>query len=345
MAESAAPAAASPDDDTSREAETRPPGDDPVAGRDDPPGLSQSTKLPGLPGDNPLGFLAALGAQAALSVNGAGHRLSWTNEPIPRAVITPAVTYEAIADAAKAVADDWLAGSALDREIDPKLKLKPPEIREYLEQGRMAGTIGVLASCLLAEDSLDDNRNAKPTDFYFTAGNQEFVTIARTILGETRIDHIIDDLSGPWQYALHEQPLRSKTLMWDSTDDRQHAYSAADPTNSTANPKLTNPGAEALAVIGLSCYPCFAADRTLTQGCSGTWKSGSFTWPLWTVAATKRTVRSLLAQVTEPSGDDARRGDWYRAWGIGSVLQAQVHRSSQGGYGTFGPARVIWQRE
>jgi len=301
---------------------------------------ADTTKLAGLPGDNPLGFFAALGVQASLSAEGHDCKLAWTDEPIPRASITPTVSFEAIADAALAVAESWLAGPALDQEIDPKLKLRPPEIRDYLDRSRREGTRAVLSSCLLAEDSLDNSGNAKPSDLYFTAGQQRFVTIARTLLDEVAAKEVIADLEASWTYEC-----KRESLMWDSTDDRQHAYSAADPTDYTANPKLTNPGAEALAVIGLSRYPCFSADRTLTQGCSGSWKNGSFTWPLWTVPATRRAVRSLLAQVAEPSGDQARRGEWYRAWGVSAVLEAQIRRSSQGGYGTFGPARVVWQRE
>lgn len=315
----------------------------PPASSDDGASGDASTALRGLPGDNPLGLLAALGAQAALSTDG-DYKLSWTEEPIPRALLMPSVSLEAIGDAALRVAAKWLNSRALARELDSTLKLRPPDIREYLNQSRLEGVFSVLASCLLAEDSLDGKGSAKPTDLYFTAGKQEFVNITRTILGNVTADHITDDLGAPWKYGLHEPPLKSKTLMWDATDDRQHAHSAADPTDNTANPKLTNPGAEALAVIGLSRYPCFAADQTLTQGCSGSWKRGSFTWPLWKVPATKRAVRSLLAQVAEPV-DDQRRGQWYRSWGVSRVMKSQIRRSDQGGYGTFGPARVVWQRE
>ena len=168
--------------------------------------------------------------------------------------------------------------------------------------------------------------------------------MARTILAEVTEGELVEDIGSAWRYRS-----RRDSLMWDSTDDRLHAHSAADPTSSQ-NPKLTNPGAEALAVLGLSRYPCFASPRgTLTQGCSGGWKRGEFAWPLWTVPATARSVASLLAHVTAPDagglGDSARRAGWYRAWGLSLVMQSQIRRSSQGGYGTFGPPRVVWQRE
>ncbi len=303
---------------------------------------SDVTLLRGLPGDNPLGFLAAVGTQVALAEQDVGHRLHWTDGPIPHPVISPARNLDEIAHAVCVVAAAWLDGPALDKSIDPGLKLQPAEIREYLRRGRDAGASGSLSTCLLAENSLDNNRRAKPSDLYFTAGQQRFVSMARTILSEVTEEEIVDDMTRPWSY--HS---KRESLMWDSVDDRLHALSAADPTKSQ-NPKLTNPGAEALAVLGLSRYPCFASPQgTLTQGCSGTWKQGLFVWPLWTAPATGRAVRSLLAQVgvhTE-TNSARRRVGWYRSWGLSRVMQSQIRRSDQGGYGTFGPPRVVWQRD
>ena len=301
---------------------------------------SDVTLLPGLPGDNPLGFLAALGVQVALADQSADHRLHWTDDPIPHPVLSPARGLDEIAQAAGAVATAWLDGPVLDKSIDPGLKLQAGDIRKYLRRGRAARSPGSLSACLLAENSLDNNRKAKPSDLYFTAGQQKFVSMARTILGEVTEEEIVDDMAKPWSYRSPRE-----SLMWDCVDDRDHALSAADPTNKSRNPKLTNPGAEALAVIGLSRYPCFASSQgTLTQGCSGSWKRGLFVWPLWTAPATARSVRALLSQVAAPEGNERRAG-WYRAWGISRVMQSQIRRSSQGGYGTFGPPRVVWQRD
>ena len=299
------------------------------------------TVLRGLPGDNPLGFLAALGTQVALADQCYDGKLHWTDEPIPHPVLSSAPSVEEVARAVLAVAAPWLDGPALDESIDSKLKLKPPdEIREYLRRGRDARASGVLSSCLLAEDTVDNGGNAKPSDLYFTAGQQKFVPMARAILAEVTADEIVDDMTTPWRYRS-----KRESLMWDSVDDRLHAYSEADPTTSQ-NPKRTNPGAEALAIIGVSRYPCFASpQRTLTQGCSGSWKRGTFVWPLWTIPASVRSVQSLLAHVAAPEGSNSRRAGWYRAWGLSRVLQSQIRRSSQGGYGTFGPPRVVWQRE
>ena len=347
---------------------------------------SSDVVLRGLPGDNPLGFLAALGVQTALEAQGYLNKLHWTDEPIPHPVLSgshsvlnesptvlsgpPTVVSEShsfkeIADAVLMLVEKWLAGPVLDVEgnildepLDCKLKLKPPKIRQYLSKARDYGDHGVLAACLLAEDSLDNNGNAKPSDFYFTAGQQKFVDIVCELLCVSH-DEIIDDMTHQWSYKS-----KKDSLMWDTVDDRLHGYSALDPKTVK---KLTNPGVEALAVIGLSRYPCFASPSqgTLTQGCSGAWKNGRFVWPLWVHPASVRSVSSLVAQVAAPptadnsssaqsssisrpdsaaARDAASRQRWYRAWGVSRLMQSQIRRSDSGGYGTFGPPRTVWQR-
>ena len=299
---------------------------------------TDGTKLPGLPGNNPLGFLASLGLQTALAEQGDESTLHWTNDPIPYPIVCPALDLREAANAVRVVSLSWLDGPALDETIDPKLKLKPPGIREYLSRSRAVGRQGALASCLLAEGSLDKSGKAKPTDLYFTAGQQKFASMARSILEDATEQELIADMQAPWRYQS-----RRDTLMWDSADDRLHAHSASDPSKSK---KLTNPGAEALAIIGLSRYPCFASiDRTLTQGCSGRWKSGEFVWPLWAVPATVRSVQSILAHADSPETHGSKRSDYYRSWGLIRVMQSQIRRSGQGGYGTFGPPRIVWQHD
>lgn len=302
-------------------------------------------QLPGLAGNNPLGFLAALGAQAAAEHAGESTSLHWTDDAVPHAVLGVDGDAEAIAATALASAERWLEGPALAATVDEKLKLDPAAITQYLRNARSSPAVGVLAMCLVAENSLDNSGKAKPSDFYFTAGQMKFVSMAREILGDVTSEELVADMTLPWSYA-STRP----SLMWDVVDDRVYALSSANPSS---DKKLTNPGAEALALLGLSRYPCFRSARgTATQGCSGSWKRGSFTWPLWGRPATIGAARSLLAHASAPepsNGESARqfrhRADQYQGWGITRVMQSQIRRSDQGGYGTFGPPRVIWQRD
>ncbi|MCY3805489.1 MAG: hypothetical protein OXG55_13150 [bacterium] len=309
--------------------------------------MMDGTHLTGLEGANPLGFLAALGVQVLFLDEPEQPRLWWTDDVMPRAVVDIEFTEDRIVEQALRTFPKWANSPALSPGFGDKAagdaKFKPEDIRRYLDYSLSGGPGCSLPAALVAEGSLDSSKGAvaKPSDLYFTAGQQRFLSIARDILEGVARDDVVNGLVGPWQYSS-----QLSSLMWDVADDRTYALTAADPTNNTLNPKLTNPGAEALAILGLSRYPVFAGrDRTLTRGCAGEWRrGGSFTWPLWSRPAGCGATDSLLAHATADAG--TRRFEtqrkWYGSWGITQIMTATIRRSDQGGYGTFGPPRIIW---
>ena len=292
------------------------------------------THLTGLEGTNPLGFFAALGVQVAFDGEESMPRLWWTDDVVSHAVVDESLTIEDIANKAMSVFPAWLESPAITTGLDPvgDVKFRPEDIKYYLDCCRRVGRVANLAACLVAEGSLDNNGVAKPTDLHFTAGQMKFLKIVKEVLEGVTIEDLKNGLTGPWVY---ESKLGS--LMWDVVDDRNYALLSSDPSKSK---KLTNPGPEALAILGLSRYPVFGSiGRTLTQGACGTWKSGLFTWPIWTIPGSFKAVDSLLAHIA--SG----QVDLFHAWGIERVMQSVIRRSSQGGNGTIGPPEVIWSRE
>ena len=304
--------------------------------------MMDGTHLPALEGTNPLGFFAALGAQTAFSGEDEQPCLLWSEDVTPHAVIDHGFSVERIAEQTLAVAARWKDSPALnpvrpDGARVPKgdeLKLSPDDITGYLSLRGPIEAGGDLAAALLAEDSLDNQGVSKPSDLYFTAGQMKFLGMARKILNEVRYEEVVEALVGPWRYAS-----LLPSLGWDVVDDRVYALRANNPA---PDKKLTNPGAETLAILGLSRHPVFAGrERTLTQGCYGTWKSGHYSWPLWRKAATPNAVKSLLAHAYDGTAEG--RQAWYRSWGVFSILRSPIRRSSQGGYGTFGPPEVTWQ--
>lgn len=307
--------------------------------------LPQGIHLTGLDGTNPLGYFAALGVQVAFGDSSIQPRLWWSNDVTPHAIVDTGFDAERIADRALRVFEAWRTSKALNPERDdgtevPKadsLKLSRTDVREYLCQHRLREAEDALPSALVAEGSVDNNEAAKPSDLYFAAGKVIFLREARRILEHVARDDIITGLVGPWRYRS-----RLPTMGWDIVDDRVYALRADDPADSK-NKKMTNPGPEALAVLGISLYPVFAGDRTLTQGCSGTWKRGSFSWPLWARPLSLNSVRSLLAQ-TGPLPDPLPpvRADALASCSVRQVLTSTIRRSSQGGYGSFAPPRVTW---
>ena len=301
------------------------------------------THLIGLEGTNPLGFLAALGVQVAFASELQQPRLWWSDDVTPHAVVDGDFTIDRIADQALDAFAKWSDSFAVnprrpDGSAIPKgdeLKLSPADMRTFLSQVHQCDSGGTLITALVAEGSLDKQGVAKPSDFYFTAGNMKFLDITRKVLSGVSREDMVAGLKGPWSY---ESKLSS--LMWDVSDDRVYALRANDPQNEK---KLTNPGPESLAILGLSLHPVFGSrDRTLTQGCSGSWKTGCYSWPLWCKPASPHAIKSLLAHAYHhPTVTDRER--WFRAWGVSKILRSPIRRSGQGGYGTFGPPEVVWR--
>ena len=307
----------------------------------------EGTHLTGLEGTNPLGFVAALGVQVLFVEEDQQPRLWWTDDVVPHAVVDDNFTVDRIITQALRVFPEWRCSPALSPGFGGKVaddvKFEPADIRRYLKCALSGEPGSSLPPALVAEGSLDSSKGevAKPSDLYFTAGQQRFLKIAREILDGVTREDLIEGLTGPWKYSS-----KLKSLMWDVTDDRNYALSAADPTDATLNPKCTNPGPEALAVLGLSRLPVFAGrDGTLTSGCAGPWRrGGTYTWPLWSQPALRGSADCLLAHATV-GHDDPRfdyRRKWYWSWSVSRIMTATIRRSDQGGYGTFGPPTIIW---
>ena len=107
-----------------------------------------------------------------------------------------------------------------------ELKLTPQDLRAYPSRARDDGGAGAqLSAALVAEGSLDKQGVAKPTDLYFTAGQQKFLQMTRHVLGNVSRTDLIAGLQGPWSYASN-----LPSLMWDVSDDRVYALIAEDPS-------------------------------------------------------------------------------------------------------------------
>lgn len=301
-------------------------------------------ELHGLSGTNPLGFMAALGIQVAFESEPHAPALRWSEDLVPTAYVVTELGLDDIVGQVLATIARWNREPALNPEpAASDIKFPAGEIRDYLDRAAVVRSAR-LAMALVAEGSLDavTGKVAKPTDFHFTAGRQLFLRMARRILTDVTADDITSALCGPWPYN-SELP----SLRWDVADDRAYAFSAFDPTDNTSNPKLTNPGAECLALLGLSMFPAFVGSgKTATTGCSGTWKDGEFSWPLWDRPASPRVVRTLVAHVGKACLDDERFARSLPSLGVLRVMESAIRRNDRAmGLANFGPPRVIWQRD
>lgn len=303
-------------------------------------------ELDGLDGSNPLGFLAGLGVLAVLPPCAA--RLSWSVSVLPTAVLEVdgdenVLVESVLADRDRALNSVALQGPDPHHPI-PDVKFpRPKATRQYLEAAATADSDGFaerIAAGLVAEASRDNSGQAKPTDLHFTAGKQRFLEMARSLGEALTADDITEAVHGPWRYAV-----ATPSFMWDISDDRVYALSAINPADEA---KHTVPGADWLAFRGLSLLPVIGmlgtagrAGRTITPGASGSWKSGTWTWPLWDVGLTDGVARILMAQVPRREAPDR---PWSPPTGVFRMLRSEIVRSDQGGYGTIRPPRVVWER-
>ena len=305
--------------------------------------MTEGTHLTALEGTNPLGFLAALGVQALFDHEQHQPKLWWSDDIIPHAMIDPEFAVDRLVDQASHVFPQWVESPALNpgfgTKADDTAKFARDQIRPYLERTRSQTPGNRLAAALVAEGSLDGKGNAKPTDLYFMAGPLRFLKIAREILGTVSSEELRDGLTGPWR---GESDLSS--LKWDVTGDISYAIAVSKP----GVDKGSSPGPESLALLGLSRHASFLGfmngkSRTLTVGCEGLWsRGGTYTWPLWSNPASPSAVLSILTHASATGDQLRQRSIWYRAWGISRVLTSTIRRSAEGGYGTFGPPRIIW---
>lgn len=294
--------------------------------------------LTGLDGSNPLGFMAALGVLEVLSDPGEVATLRWRQDGVWRPIIAaPGLDLETLLARIERDRLSCASEAALDLEYGGTRDLKPPPgvFRAYLqalvEGSSPTARRGVDWAAAFATDvAVDNNGNTKPTALHFTAGQQTWLSMVQKLRDELTLDDLREALLGPWRY---ERTL--PVLGWDSTASRDYALRASNPS---FDKKAGVPGADWLAVRGLPFLPAVPDGRRVsTTGCTGEWKTGRFSWPLWDVALTRSVVRSLLRI---PALREVRLPQ-RRALGVAEILECGIKRSDQGGYGGFSPSAVI----
>lgn len=292
--------------------------------------------LTGLDGTNPLSFIAALGV-VAVSPPLSELRWEWVGRWVP--VLTSEFrSIDALVDCVDVDRVKSSASLALALEYDGKRDLKPSpqRFRDYLAtlvaDSSVHDRLGVDWAAAFGSDVVQDNNgNTKPTALHFTAGQQQFLSMVRELAAGVTSADLREAVEGPWSYR---RPL--PVMGWDGTSSRDYALRATDPST---DKKLGVPGADWLAIRGLVLLPSFpVADKLMTTGCSGRWKRGAFSWPLWTVPIGYDVIRSLLSLDVTPEGCPPERR---AGLGIGGVFSAGIKRSDQGGYGSFEPASPL----
>lgn len=301
--------------------------------------------LPALDGTNPLGFLTSLGMLDAVARAGRQATLHWTDDIVPQAVIRGIEDAGDLLELVDADRISWAKSLVLNYpQQHPLPDAKPSDIvlRAWFESTFEAscGADADMLCAIVAEGAFDLGMKAKPTHLHFTAGQQRFLEMVRTLAAEVNKDMLTEAIFGPWRY---KSTLPS--LSWDARGERLYAVRA---TNPSGEKRLGVPGADWLAFRGLVFYPVSAEGGTLrTTACNRAWKSSAFRWPLWSVPASRDVVRSLVgdrdlvSDRSSPKRHRRVRPQDLTARGLLRILESPIRRSDQGGYGSFGGAVTL----
>jgi len=315
-----------------------------------------SLSLPGLDGSNPLAYFAALGMLQVLddSRNCAQERnrwrLSWRNEGRWMAVLHGTTDIEAVIQRLHADVGSWQDELALQIAYDDEGKRLPPTVanatfdlkpvpetfRSYADEAadncaphclRSARQIAAYGSELVT----DNNGNLKPTALHFTAGQQSFIGMVRTLQQGMTQDDFREALIGPWR---NDSKLPS--LSWNASAPRVYAYRADNPSGEKRG---SVPAADWLAFVGLRFFPVASRrSRLLTACVAGGWKDSTMRWPVWTPPLTTNAIRSVLTWRGLRESDVHEQAS---AAGIAALYESRILRSDQGGYGSFSPASIF----
>lgn len=317
-------------------------------------------QLRGLHGNNPLGFLAALGVLVALDHSGKEARMHWVDGVVPTPVLTTDASSDDIARAAISLNEalresitKYFPGPPDSSNDDLALKLKGGQVREILRSARERGIGTRLWLSLLSEGAGQEDTSewSKPTALSFTTGSEKVVSILKNILKSTKPCHIHAALEN---MANKNEIASTRTMRWNMNSNRPYALMAHDPASKkNGEKKMTNLGAESLAVLGLHCVPCFTdGGRARTQGVvkdqgkKTEYSRATFCWPLWKYPLPLQVVKTLLAQVAPKSHSHPKRiipenlSSCYPCWGLFLVFESSIFYLKS--RGSFRPSCEMW---
>ncbi len=304
-------------------------------------------EMSGLRADTAHGYLAALGVMQALRHSRFDARMSWTADFNPHAVLHGLDSTENLYEAVLNDRDRRMTGVVLgypNGQPFPTLGRSPLEFANWLdavEQADRAENPDVDLWCgLLVEGGVTGAGKSKPTHFDFTAGQQQFLKIARTLGAGLTEAKLAEAIVGPWLWKGTES-----TLRFEASGERLGALRATPPAQDKASGV---PGADWLAFLGLAYYPLALRPgrerpRVITPACDAGWNRSAFRWPVWREPLNHATVAAVVTHpslVSEKEEERTTDRESLTAMGVRSVWQCPITRSAQG-YGSFGPSSRI----
>ena len=173
------------------------------------------------------------------------------------------------------------------------------------------------------------------------ASHQNLVQSMRDVLNLLEVVHVQAALFEPWKksYRVPDDKRkefklgsRKPTLRLDPADERLYAMRLSNPT--TTDDFSTELGAQALAIPAFGLLPVVPRKQPVTVASKRSRQRVTFSWMLWNIPATLRTVRSLVWEGVGYPHDQRERGS-YAAFSADRVSGAKGKLS-------FAPSQGIW---
>lgn len=307
---------------------------------------SSTFELKGPDGGKLLGFLAALGALAALTdaLPDRDVRLSWTRKlvwrPILR-ILPPCSQDDLVHDLCVELKRHAEAPEFV--RLGDDLPVDPSTFRKFAEDAAAAASAtsrrwADFAAAWGSETILTRKGVVEVTRFRTQAGQQRFLRLVRRLVEETSEEQIRSALVEPWAYEDDEPCMR-----WDPIDDRRYAYRADDPAKAQIH---TVRGANRMAVEALRLFATVPqGSRLATTGFSSAGRSEGrrdvyLRWPIWNGFISASTVRSLL--VRSDVWSEPLRLEELRLLGIREIFECRrIGGTGTSRYRNFTTARPL----
>jgi hypothetical protein len=165
------------------------------------------------------------------------------------------------------------------------------------------------------------------------SGGQNFLETMRVLVKRVGRDDIAEALFKPWR----AKEARNMSLRYDPIEDRRYALRATDPSREST--VVSFPGANRLAVEALEYFPTFPKWKgLLTTG----FAEKDIYWPIWSTPISTTTLRSLLlnGQIYNPERPESKA--ILRSIGVVAVFASS--RISTGKYSrNFTPAKCLFR--
>lgn len=306
-----------------------------------------SLSLAGIDGQHLWGFLTALGTLSLLDEHARENsydspRLAFQEDGM--AVLQSPVEREGLAEVMLAKLrsmQPYLEGSLGD--INKPSDFTRSSYETIALESVAPAAVDLLAglACVIGEEASESTLCAANG-----ASHQNLVQSMRDVLKLVEAEHIDKALFSTWTYSFQlpkkgegkkirdrlQLGNRNPTLRLDPSDERLYALRYSNPT--TTDDFSTELGAQALAMPAFALLPVVPGKLPVTVASKRSRQRVTFSWMLWSIPATLRTVRSFVWEGVGRAKEQRERGA-FAAFSTDRVSGAKGKLS-------FAPSQGVW---